>query len=163
MEAHPVPPEYLGEDVPRNAQLMALLLKSMGIDEWEPRVVNQLLEFMYSYTADVLKDSNEYAAHAGRKQIEVSDVRLAIDSKATKCQTPPDRNVCLVRLSTYLQELIKIALRRNQTPIPIPPQRVPGVLLPPEEYCLLKENYQVVPSQVHSCCHCFNVPKGGHS
>lgn len=43
-----------------------------------------------------------------------------------------------------------MALRRNQTAIPIPPQRVPGVLLPPDEYCLLKENYQVVSSQANA-------------
>lgn len=90
-----LPAEYLGEDVPRNAQMMALLLKSMGIEEWEPRVINQLLEFMYSYTSDILKDSVDYAAHAGRKQIDIADVRLAVDSKTSKCQTPPERAVCV--------------------------------------------------------------------
>lgn len=94
MDSSSLPTEYLGEDVPRNVQMMALLLKSMGIEEWEPRVVNQLLEFMYSYTSDVLKDSAEYAAHAGRpQQLDISDVRLAVESKTSKCQTPPDRAV----------------------------------------------------------------------
>lgn len=156
MDTGSLPPEYLGEDVPRNAQIVALLLKSMGIEEWEPRVINQLLEFMYSYTSDVLKDSAEYAVHAGRKQIDVSDVRLAVESKTAKCQTPPDRSVCLAFLLPSLhQELIRMALRRNQTAIPIPPQRVPGVLLPPDEYCLLKENYQVVTPLTQVCSFVF--------
>lgn len=36
------------------------------------------------------------------------------------------------------------ALRRNNTPLPAQlPQRIPGILLPPDEMCLTKENYQV--------------------
>eukprot|EP01126_Amoeba_proteus_P001226 TRINITY_DN10346_c0_g1_i3.p1 TRINITY_DN10346_c0_g1~~TRINITY_DN10346_c0_g1_i3.p1 ORF type:complete len:134 (-),score=23.64 TRINITY_DN10346_c0_g1_i3:58-459(-) len=125
--------DLTSEDYPRNAQLMVILLRSMGIKEWEPRVLNQLLEFMYSYVSDVMNDSKDYASHAGRTNLDISDVRLAVESKTAKCQTPPDR-----------QELIKIARRKNETPLPLLQQRVPGVLLPPDEYCLLKENYQVV-------------------
>lgn len=34
--------------IPRDAQVIQAILKDMGITEYEPRVVNQLLEFVYS-------------------------------------------------------------------------------------------------------------------
>lgn len=45
------------DELPRDAQVVAALLKSMGVQEWEPRVVNQLMEFMYTYVSDVVNDS----------------------------------------------------------------------------------------------------------
>ena len=33
--------------IPRDAQVIQAILKDMGITEYEPRVVNQLLEFVY--------------------------------------------------------------------------------------------------------------------
>ena len=32
---------------PKDAQIMAAILKDMGVTEYEPRVVNQMLEFTY--------------------------------------------------------------------------------------------------------------------
>lgn len=34
--------------VPKDAQVVVAILKDMGISEYEPRVINQLLEFTYS-------------------------------------------------------------------------------------------------------------------
>lgn len=34
--------------VPRDAQVIQAILKDMGINDYEPRVVVQLLEFVYS-------------------------------------------------------------------------------------------------------------------
>lgn len=41
--------------VPRDATIISLILQSMGLDEdeFEPRVVNQLMEFMYRYLIHV--------------------------------------------------------------------------------------------------------------
>ena len=33
--------------IPRDAQVIQAILKDMGITEYEPRVINQLLEFIY--------------------------------------------------------------------------------------------------------------------
>lgn len=33
--------------IPRDAQVIQAILKDMGIIEYEPRVINQLLEFIY--------------------------------------------------------------------------------------------------------------------
>ena len=35
------------KSVPKDAQVMISILKDMGINEFEPRVVNQMLEFSY--------------------------------------------------------------------------------------------------------------------
>jgi len=36
-----------GKSTPKEAQIMAAILKDMGVNEYEPRVVNQLMEFSY--------------------------------------------------------------------------------------------------------------------
>jgi hypothetical protein len=33
------------------------LLPAQGVTEYEPRVLNQLVDFVYKYTADVLQDA----------------------------------------------------------------------------------------------------------
>jgi transcription initiation factor TFIID subunit 9B len=38
----------VGGDLPQDAKIVIEILKSMGVEDYEPRVVNQLLEFMYS-------------------------------------------------------------------------------------------------------------------
>ena len=34
--------------VPRDAQIMTAILKDLGVTDHEPRVINQMLEFVYS-------------------------------------------------------------------------------------------------------------------
>lgn len=38
----------MSSKLPRDAQVIQAILKDMGITEYEPRVINQLLEFIYS-------------------------------------------------------------------------------------------------------------------
>jgi len=126
--------DFLNEDTPRDAQVIALLLNSMGLKEWEPRVVHQLLEFMHRYVSEILTDAQDYANHAGRNIIDNKDLRLSIEARLEKGAQPLPR-----------QELIRLSKRKNAQPLPPLPYKVPGVVLPPEEYCLIKENYQVIP------------------
>ena len=35
------------KSIPTDAQVMAAILKDMGVLEYEPRVINQMLEFTY--------------------------------------------------------------------------------------------------------------------
>ena len=39
------------KSVPKDAQVMISILKDMGINEFEPRVVNQMLEFSYRFVS----------------------------------------------------------------------------------------------------------------
>jgi len=36
-----------GKSSPKEAQIMAAILKDMGVNDYEPRVVNQMMEFSY--------------------------------------------------------------------------------------------------------------------
>eukprot|EP00164_Ancoracysta_twista_P007421 GFYU01010533.1.p1 GENE.GFYU01010533.1~~GFYU01010533.1.p1 ORF type:complete len:218 (-),score=35.44 GFYU01010533.1:411-1064(-) len=122
-----------GADVqPLDAMLVTKILKSMGVEEYEPRVINQLLEFMYRYVTDVLQDANVYSDHAGKSDIDIEDIRLAIQSRVNFTFTqPPSR-----------EHLLELANKRNCMPLPVIPKRL-GVLLPPEKFCLTSPTYQV--------------------
>ncbi|KAL6013504.1 Transcription initiation factor TFIID subunit 9 [Asimina triloba] len=81
-----------GEELPRDAKIVISLLKSMGVREYEPRVVHQFLELWYRYVVDVLSDAQIYSEHAGKPAIDCDDVKLAIQTKVnTSFSQPPPR------------------------------------------------------------------------
>ena len=49
----------------RDAHVVMSVLKSMGVEETDDRVVQQLLEFMHRYVGEVLDDACAYAEHRG--------------------------------------------------------------------------------------------------
>ncbi|KAK3146988.1 hypothetical protein QOZ80_3BG0276240 [Eleusine coracana subsp. coracana] len=124
-------------DEPRDARVVRELLRSMGLGEgeYEPRVVHQFLDLAYRYVGDVLGDSQVYADHAGKPQIDADDVRIAIQAKVNfSFSQPPPREV-----------LLESARSRNRIPLPksiAPPGSIP---LPPEQDTLLAQNYQLLP------------------
>ena len=74
---------------PRDAKVISIILRSLGIEECEPKVIVQLLEFAYKYATDVVKDARLYSEHCGRSSISVSDVKLALQTKVGKHFVPP--------------------------------------------------------------------------
>lgn len=122
-----------GDDVmPKDARIVKELLKSMGVEDYEPRVVNQFLELWYRYVVDVLTDSQVYAEHAGKSMIDSDDVKLAIQSKVNfSFSQPPPREV-----------LLELARSRNKVPLP-KSIAGPGIPLPPEQDTLINPNYQL--------------------
>ena len=82
------------EDLPRDAKIVKSLLKSMGVEDYEPRVIHQFLELWYRYVVDVLTDAQVYSEHAGKSAIDCDDVKLAIQSKVNfSFSQPPPREV----------------------------------------------------------------------
>ena len=61
----------------------------IGIEYYEKNVVNQLLEFMHYYVTEMLNEAKIFKEYAGKKQIDVNDVKLAISSKAYNSFTRP--------------------------------------------------------------------------
>ncbi|KAK6790959.1 hypothetical protein RDI58_010040 [Solanum bulbocastanum] len=120
------------EDLPRDAKIVKTLLKSMGVDDYEPRVVHQFLELWYRYVVDVLTDAQVYSEHAGKASIDSDDIKLAIQSKVNfSFSQPPPREVLL-------------ELARNRNKIPLPKSIAgSGVPLPPEQDTLINPNYQL--------------------
>ena len=94
------------EDLPRDAKIVKSLLKSMGVEEYEPRVVHQFLELWYRYAVDVLTDAHVYSEHAAKSMIDSEDIKLAIQSKVNfSFSQPPPREVpsaCSFSLSLSL-------------------------------------------------------------
>ena len=78
----------------KDVQTMTSVLKDMGIEEFEPRVVNQLLEFSYRYITNLLEDAKAFSNHAGKKNIDSEDIKMAIKSKVDySFTTTPPRDV----------------------------------------------------------------------
>lgn len=119
------------EDMPRDAKIVKSLLKSMGVEDYEPRVIHQFLELWYRYVVDVLTDAQIYSDHAGKSVIDSDDVKLAIQSKVNfSFSQPPPREV-----------LLELARNRNKTPLPKSIAGL-GIPLPPEQDTLIHPNYQ---------------------
>jgi len=113
-------------------QVMAQILKDMGITEYEPRVINQMLEFAFRYVTTILDDAKIYSSHAKKPNVDADDVRLAIQCRADQSFTsPPPRDF-----------LLDIARQKNQTPLPLI-KPYAGPRLPPDRYCLTAPNYRL--------------------
>ncbi len=80
-----------GAEAPQDVAAMQALLLAMGVDEFEPRVINQLMDFMYKYTTDVLLDAEVFSEHAGRVHgnVDAQSVMLAIQSRSANYVQPP--------------------------------------------------------------------------
>ncbi|MGH0190645.1 UNVERIFIED_CONTAM: hypothetical protein FKN15_048662 [Acipenser sinensis] len=79
--------------IPKDAQVMTQILKDMGITEYEPRVINQMLEFTYRYVTTIIEDAKIYSTHAKKSNIDADDVRLAIQCRMDQSFTsPPPRD-----------------------------------------------------------------------
>ncbi|CAJ1940766.1 unnamed protein product [Sphenostylis stenocarpa] len=117
--------------MPRDAKIVKSLLKSMGVEEYEPRVIHKFLELWYRYVVDVLTDAQVYSEHAGKSTIDCDDVKLAIQSKVNfSFSQPPPREV-----------LLELAQNRNKIPLP-KTIAGPGIPLPPDQDTLTSPNYQ---------------------
>lgn len=95
----------------RDAAVMEAILKEMGIEDYEPNVIHQMLEFSYSkkivlsrsvsalvysigYVTNVLEDARIYSEHAQKKELDISDVKLAVQTRMDHSfTTPPPRDV----------------------------------------------------------------------
>ncbi|XP_072191199.1 transcription initiation factor TFIID subunit 9B [Excalfactoria chinensis] len=120
------------KSAPKDAQVMAQILKDMGITEYEPRVINQMLEFAYRYVTTILEDAKIYSSHAKKSSVDADDVRLAIQCRTDQSFTsPPPRDF-----------LLDIARQKNQTPLPLI-KPYSGPRLPPDRYCLTAPNYRL--------------------
>ncbi|XP_065287651.1 transcription initiation factor TFIID subunit 9 [Dermacentor albipictus] len=120
------------KSTPKDAQVMSAILKDMGILDYEPRVINQMLEFTYRYVTNILEDARLFSNHAKKRAVDVDDVRLAIQMQAEKTFTsPPPRDL-----------LMEIARQKNSTPLPLIKANA-GPRLPPDRYSLTACNYRL--------------------
>jgi len=122
----------LAKTMPKDAHVMASILRDMGIAEWEPRVINQLMEFSYNYVTTIIDDAKMFSGHARKKNIDVEDVRLAVQMYTDKNVTsPPHRDM-----------LLEVARTKNTSTLPIP-KPTSGLRLPPDRFCLTSCNFKL--------------------
>lgn len=57
---------------------IAEILSSMGIEKYDPLVVQALRECAHTFAGDVLCDAKDYATHRGQNDVDVSDAKLAL-------------------------------------------------------------------------------------
>ncbi|KAL8606236.1 hypothetical protein ACOMHN_012868 [Nucella lapillus] len=121
-----------GKSVPRDAQVMAAILKDSGVVEYEPRLIHQMLDFTYQYVTDVLEDAKVYAQHANKKTIDTDDTKLAVQCRTDHSFTnPPPKEL--------LQEM---ARQKNSQPLP-PIKAYGGPRSISDRYCLTNPNYKL--------------------
>ena len=125
-------PRAEGMALPVAASQLRVLLKSMGVDAYEPRVLHQLLEFQQQYCEEILTAGQDYAEHAGRNgELECEDVQLAARLRESARQT------------TAPKMMEWMAKDRNSRSIPAP--RTYEIQAPPQKLCLVEENWQLLP------------------
>ena len=56
-----------------------------GVEAYEPQVIDMLIDFVYSYSKQVLQDAEAYGEACGRAAgaVEAQDVELAIRSRSS--------------------------------------------------------------------------------
>ncbi|ORX89190.1 TFIID-31kDa-domain-containing protein [Basidiobolus meristosporus CBS 931.73] len=122
------------QPVPNDAKLVSLILESLGVEDCEPRVIHQLMEFAHRYTVDVFQDALVYSEHANKNDVDLEDIRLAIQGRVNHSFTSPPPK----------EFLLELAEEKNKVPLPLIPEKY-GIRLPPERYCLTAVNFQIVP------------------
>uniref|UniRef100_UPI00359005C1 transcription initiation factor TFIID subunit 9-like n=1 Tax=Myxine glutinosa TaxID=7769 RepID=UPI00359005C1 len=120
------------KSTPKDAQVMVAILKDMGVTEFEPRVVNLMLEFTYRYVTGILDDARVYSNHAKKNNIDSDDVKLSVQCRMDHSfSSPPPRDF-----------LLEIARQKNQLPLPLI-KPYTGPRLPPDRFCLMAPNYRL--------------------
>jgi transcription initiation factor TFIID subunit 9B len=124
---------------PRDARLIHLLLTSLQVSSYSPKIPLQLLDFAYRYTHSILLDAQAYSdhAHGQGSVIGVEDVRLAVAARVGHSfRGPPPKEF-----------LLEVAAERNKKPLPQVREGV-EIRLPPERWCLNAPNWEgLVPTQ----------------
>ncbi|KZT72695.1 TFIID-31kDa-domain-containing protein [Daedalea quercina L-15889] len=128
----------LADNLPPSARSIALLLASTPtVQDAQPGVLHQLLEFSHRYTTQVLSDALVYAEHAGRSgKVEMDDVVLAVQARVGwefGGRVPKDY-------------ILSLATQTNPVPLPSVPE-VFGVRLPPANECLTSVDFDLVPNK----------------
>jgi len=128
------------ETLPPTARAIALFLASTPtVQDAQPGVLHQLLEFAHRYTTQALSDAQVYAEHAGRSggsKIEMDDIVLAVQARVGwefGGRVPKE----------YLMSL---ASQTNATPLPAVPE-VFGVRLPSSSETLTSVDFDLVPNK----------------
>ena len=89
-------------------------------------------EYWCRYVTNILDDAKVYSQHAGKKNIDLDDVKLSVSLSTEQTFTsPPPR-----------EALLELAKVKNSVQLPIPTNKL-GLRLPPDRHCLTNTNYKL--------------------
>ena len=146
------------ESLPPAARAIALLLASTPtVQDAQPGVLHQLLEFSHRYTAQVLSDALVYAEHAGRpNKLEMDDVTLAVQARVGwEFGGRVPKEVPMFSFPSHSQHspagispqyTLSLATQINAQSLPPVPE-VFGLRLPPANECLTAVDFDLVPNR----------------
>lgn len=116
----------------KDAQVIDAILKEMSVQEYEPRVVHQLMEFSNRYVTTILQEAQVLSSYAKKDQIDLDDVQLAINMQTDKSVTsPPPKEL-----------LLEVAREKNNQPLP-PIRSHNGLRIPFDKYTHIGTNYRL--------------------
>ena len=126
------------------------ILHDLGIEDYEPRVQQQLFEFVVLHVHNLLGTEQEMALHAGRDpaNVQESDLRVAMGKGARADDDPMRISEPLLAsgFPSKPDQAFWKALASTANERPLPDIRKPvGIPIPPEEGCLLATNFQIGP------------------
>jgi len=123
------------------------ILKSMGVEKFDPLVLSALQEYSKRLAGDLLCDARDYANHRGAADIDASDIKIAVQlSKACKSRVHPamsfveevGREINRTPLAPLIDE--------KQYAVRYPQVRDPFVEGPDPVTGLLQRTYTLVPA-----------------
>jgi histone H3/H4 len=120
---------------PREVDALERILGSMEVESYDPQVLHQLLEFTHRYVAEVLYDARTYMHHAQRTDLNIADVRLAIQSKVNHAFTQ----------APSMAAMADIAAVRNARPLSPVKDTIADttIHLPTAQYQITQPSFQV--------------------
>lgn len=100
---------------PHNTKIISLILRSLNIEECEPKAILQIHEFIYKYATDILRDAAQYASVAERSIISEKDVKLALQTKVSKYFVPPPSRAYMNDIAAMVNsKQLKSQLKENE-------------------------------------------------
>ena len=94
--------------------------------------MDSLLEYAYKYMHSVLDDARLYSRHAKKTEMDVSDIKLALQLRAGQDVVQP-----------VPRELMsEVAKKKNSVALPQVKSGL-GLRLPTDRYCLIQPNYKL--------------------
>ncbi|CAJ0945801.1 unnamed protein product, partial [Mesorhabditis belari] len=116
----------MSEDVNRAQNL----LRELGVEEYDPRVVDMLLDIAYQTATEMLLTARAVSSNCGKSAIDATDVRIASGFLGYNKVDSPSR-----------EQTTQIAANTNTTPLPQIKHSC-GLKLPNDRFCLLQNNVQ---------------------
>ncbi|XP_044594145.1 transcription initiation factor TFIID subunit 9-like [Cotesia glomerata] len=123
---------------PQMAVIIDSIIKSMGIEDYDPSVVQQLLEFVYRHVTGVIESGKVFARHANKKFLDSSDISFALKIKSEVCDVKVGP-----MMTSSLKELARV---HNSVPLKFVKPK-DGLRLPADHYCSTAVNYKLKPGQ----------------